>query len=92
VSVVVRNGKVELERKPKGIDAPSPSQIAERAYDLATRVVVQYLEKHHDGAYNDCGTTSANIEDALDNAKAATLAGLRESVISPGFLPWWRKP
>lgn len=84
------NGKLVPTAPDGRLDAPTPSQIAERAYDLATRIVVEYMDKHHDGENNECGTTSAGVEGELDKAKAAVLAALRESVINPGVVPWWR--
>lgn len=94
MSVRVVNGKIELDKKPKHVDAPSPSQIAERAYDLAVRDVREYLD--------DLNATGAGLQIAIAGVgpqgesfggrKGKALAALRESVINPGVLPWWRKP
>lgn len=79
----VVNGKIQLDSKPKGIDAPSPSQIAERAYDLATRLVVEEIEN---GAHS--GMTMGAY---LASRRADTLKALRQSVVEPSAIPWWRK-
>ena len=81
MSVVVRNGKVAMEAKPKGIDAPTPSQIAERAYELAIAIVRSHAENF----------APVDVAITLEAEKAATLAALRNSVINPDAIPWWRK-
>ncbi len=93
MSVVVRNGKAELERKPEGSDAPTPSEIAARAYDLAIADVREYRD--------DLNATGAGLQIAINGVgpqgesfgarKAKTLAALRESIVNHPAIPWWHK-
>ena len=80
MSLKLRNGKLTF-KGATGLDAPTPSQIAERAYDLAVAIV-----KTHAQNFAPC-----DVAITLEAERAATLADLRESVINPGPIPWWRK-
>lgn len=90
MSIVIRNGKAQMERKPKGIDAPTPSQIAARAYDLAIASITRYIDsnKNHNG---ELPVSADEVRDFMNDAKDVDLRLLRESVINPAVIPWWRK-
>jgi hypothetical protein len=86
----VVNGKIQLDSKPKGIDAPSPSQIAERAYDLAIESVYRYIDtnKNYDG---ELPVSADEMREFMRDAKVTDLKLLRQSVVEPSAIPWWRK-
>lgn len=79
------NGKIALDKKPKRVDAPSPSQIAERAYILAIGSALVAVGLNP-------GLTAEQVRQHMTQTMPVDLAALRESVINPGVLPWWRKP
>lgn len=81
------NGKL-VPKVPDGrLDAPTPSQIAERAYDLAVmRAYEGVLNLQRINAQDDANS----VREFMRNERAEQLAALRESVINPGVVPWWR--
>ncbi len=89
MSVVVRNGKVELERKPKGIDAPTPSEIAARAYDLAVDLAIKEVARWNAATHEKIDAET--LKTYLGECRATALAALRDSIINHPAIPWWRK-
>lgn len=84
------NGKLKPRAQSDKLDAPTPSQIAERAYDLAIERAVDAVESMPlDIPGLNLG---AFVREYMRERQPDTLAALRESVINPGVIPWWRRP
>jgi hypothetical protein len=67
------------------VGAPTPSQIAERAYDMAIAAAVDAFEGYD-------RANQKHVADYMAERRATILAALRQSVVSPDVIPWWRKP
>lgn len=83
----MRNGKPELERKPKGLDAPTPSEIAARAYDLAVSEAMAWLNSNEPLE----SMLRLQLGTHMHENRSRILADLRESIINHPAIPWWRK-
>lgn len=88
MSVELKNGKVVLKSGSK-VSAPSPGEIAARAYDLATERAIAATETLP--IYIPGVDLAKAVREYMDEARADVLAALRESVINPGPIPWWKK-
>ena len=72
------------------IGAPTPAQIAARAYDVAIEQAVSALDSY---PIDIPGVNlGALVRKFMGERKSETLAALRESIVNPAVLPWWRKP
>lgn len=63
--------------------APTPAQIAERAYGLA---IVRVRDWFVNG-----DTEEQDLVTHLESFKEHDLSDLRNSVVNPGAIPWWNK-
>lgn len=98
MSLKVINGKVFSTKATKPpLDAPTPSQIAERAYDLAIEAACLSVGSYLGSASSlpDVAAVGSAAREWLRvrmaQWKAKDLAALRESVINPDVAPWWRE-
>lgn len=83
----MRNGQLlSTKPMPRGVSAPTPSEIARRAYDLAIESACSAML-----AQGHLVDSIANARRLLETAREADLAALRDSVINPGAIPWWKK-
>lgn len=78
MSLEIKNGHATGFRKK--LTAPSPAEIAERAWDRAARVAVTWLK-------NGDGDTGDSLRDVLDASKKEQLSALRDEVINPTAIP-----
>ena len=87
MSVEFINGK--SAQRPKAIEGPTPGQVAERAYDLATERAVAAVDSQ---PIDIPGVNLGEfVREFMRERRANTLAALRESVINPPVVPWWKK-
>ena len=91
MSLKIINGQV-INTKANGapVSAPTPSQIAERAYDVAIEQAVSALDSYPIDIQGV--NLGALVREFMGERKAETLAALRQSVVSPSATPWWTKP
>lgn len=81
MSAPVIDGK--FTPRPMLSKAPSPAEIAAKAYDRAIKVAVTYAEiaEYSDG--DGASATAAGLEKHMEQHRAAELSALREEVINP---------
>ena len=85
MSYELKNGAlVSTKKLPRGVSAPTPGEIAERAYDLAIADALVHV------ALNPA-VSAESVKAFMQEKKTISLAALRDSVINPGAIPWWKK-
>lgn len=70
-----------LGAKRTHVSAPSPAEIAERAYDRAIAVAEKHIASH------PCTSSiHEQIRGAMESARPAELAALRDEVLNPAAI------